>query len=263
MGSRPTRAMTGRLRREKRDIHEGARRTTKGHEVRWICFNGANRRKVIHPGARASRPHPFSFIEAAERQREFAGSYHAGGNANGQGEEELWRRCQSIQVAEMAEAAPRHCAGGTPALPGGLHPPVSLSPGGRAGYSCRNLSSCLSCASMCIHVQKKYRSPGAVASRSKWRRWARLCQALCGRDARAPRGIPSPAPVASTADTGRPRSQGGPFWALRAVEAAPYRFVALRGSSCSFVDIFFSFVALCGSSLFLAASFDFFSIQVI
>ena len=31
---------------------------------------------------------------------------------------------------------------------------------------------------------------GAVAGRSKWRRWPRLCQALCGRDARAP-GKPS------------------------------------------------------------------------
>ena len=34
---------------------------------------------------------------------------------------------------------------------------------------------------------KKYRSPGAVAGRSKWRRWAGLCRGLCGRDARAPR----------------------------------------------------------------------------
>ena len=30
-------------------------------------------------------------------------------------------------------------------------------------------------------------SRGAVAGRSRWRRWPRLCQALCGRDARAPR----------------------------------------------------------------------------
>ena len=34
---------------------------------------------------------------------------------------------------------------------------------------------------------KKYRSPGAVAGRSKWQRWAGLCRGLCGRDARAPR----------------------------------------------------------------------------
>ena len=33
-------------------------------------------------------------------------------------------------------------------------------------------------------------SHGAVPGRSKWGRWARLCQALCGRDARAP-GKPS------------------------------------------------------------------------
>ena len=31
-------------------------------------------------------------------------------------------------------------------------------------------------------------TPGAVAGRSGWRRWARLCQDLCGRDARAPGG---------------------------------------------------------------------------
>ena len=30
-------------------------------------------------------------------------------------------------------------------------------------------------------------SQGAVPGRSKWGRWARLCQAWCGRDARAPR----------------------------------------------------------------------------
>ena len=29
-------------------------------------------------------------------------------------------------------------------------------------------------------------SPGAVAGRAGWRRWPRLCQDLCGRDARAP-----------------------------------------------------------------------------
>ena len=28
--------------------------------------------------------------------------------------------------------------------------------------------------------------PGAVAGRAGWRRWPRLCQELCGRDARAP-----------------------------------------------------------------------------
>ena len=100
----------------------------------------------IPPGARASRPHPFSFIEAAERQREFAGIHPVGGNGIGQSEGDPGC-CQSIQVGGgMAEAVPglvragrprsrgaiivragrprsrdHHCAGGTPALPGGHH----------------------------------------------------------------------------------------------------------------------------------------------
>ena len=32
-------------------------------------------------------------------------------------------------------------------------------------------------------------SPGAVAGRLEWRRWPRLCQDWCGRDARAPGGF--------------------------------------------------------------------------
>ena len=32
-------------------------------------------------------------------------------------------------------------------------------------------------------------SPGAVAGRPGWRRWPRLCQDLCGRDARVPGGL--------------------------------------------------------------------------
>ena len=153
----------------------------------------------IPPGARASRPHPFSFIEAAERQREFAGIHPVGGNGIGQSEGDPGC-CQSIQVGGGdGRGCARLGAGGTPALPGAIIV--------RAG---------------------RPRSRGAIIVRA-----------------------------------GRPRSQGDPFWALRAVEAAPYRFVALRGSSCPFVDISFSFVSIRGSSLFLAASFDFFSIQVI
>ena len=49
---------------------------------------------------------------------------------------------------------------------------------------------------------------GAVAGRSKWRRWPRLCQALCGRDARAPRKPSSFRSDPTASQTGRPRSQG-------------------------------------------------------
>ena len=120
----------------------------------------------IPPGARASRPHPFSFIEAAERQREFAGSHPVGGNGIGQSEGDPGC-CQSIQVGEMAEAVPGLVRAGRPRSRGAIIV--------RAG---------------------RPRSRGAIIVRA-----------------------------------GRPRSQGDPFWALRAVEAAPYCFVALRGSS--------------------------------
>ena len=56
----------------------------------------------------------------AELPRGFAGSHYVGSNHNGQAEGEPGRRCRSIQVEDMPEAVPRHCAGGTPALPGGI-----------------------------------------------------------------------------------------------------------------------------------------------
>ncbi len=74
----------------------------------------------IHPGARASRPHPFSFIEAAERQREFAGIHPVGGNGIGQSEGDPGC-CRLIQVGGDGRGCARLGAGGTPALPGGHH----------------------------------------------------------------------------------------------------------------------------------------------
>ena len=40
-------------------------------------------------------------------------------------------------------------------------------------------------------------SPGAVAGRARWRSWPRLCQDVCGRDARAPGWASSPDAVAA------------------------------------------------------------------
>ena len=69
-------------------------------------------------------------------------------------------------------------------------------------------------------------------------RWARGVG--CGRDARAPRGARG---------VGCGRDARAPGWAGRAVEAAPYRFVALRRSWWPFVDKSFTPVAVLRGSL--------------
>ena len=71
------------------------------------------------PGSAGVPPASLFLMEVAERQRDFAGSHPVGVNLNGQTERDPRRRSGSIRVAEMGEAVPRHCAGGTPALPGG------------------------------------------------------------------------------------------------------------------------------------------------
>ena len=133
----------------------------------------------IPPGARASRPHAFSFIEAAERQREFAGSHYVGSNRSDQAEGEPWRRCQSIQVGG---GWPRLCqawCGRDARAPGG---------GGRDARAPGGPSSC----------GRDARAPGGPS--------------LCGRDARAPRGIPF-----------------GRCVPLKQLHIASWPFVSLRG----------------------------------
>ncbi len=62
--------------------------------------------KDDHPGARASRPHPLP-LAAAEFPGDAAAGHPAGGNRMGPAEGEPWRRCRSIRVEEMGEAAGR------------------------------------------------------------------------------------------------------------------------------------------------------------
>ena len=65
-------------------------------------------------------------------------------------------------------------------------------------------------------------SPGAVAGRPGWRRWPRLCQDFCGRDARAP-GWASFHDVATTSEQ-RCRSIRAPL----VIGAGPSPFVFIR-----------------------------------
>ena len=71
------------------------------------------------PGARASRPHAVPSV-AAQFPCDVAADRPAGGNRMGPAEAEAGRRCRLIPVEETG--CGRICAGGTPALPGGLPP---------------------------------------------------------------------------------------------------------------------------------------------
>ena len=70
---------------------------------------------------------------------------------------------------------------------------------------------------------------GAVPGRSKWGRWPRLCQAWCGRDARAP-GKPS------SHDIVTPRAPNcRSILVLLVVEGGPSVFWSIRVYSCPLV----------------------------
>ena len=70
---------------------------------------------------------------------------------------------------------------------------------------------------------------GAVAGRSRWGRWPRLRQVLCGRDARAPRK-----PSSNDIVTPREQNCSSTLVALM-VEGGPSVFWPIRVDSCSFV----------------------------
>ena len=72
-------------------------------------------------------------------------------------------------------------------------------------------------------------SHGAVAGRPGWRRWARLCQDLCGRDARAP-GWASSHDIVTPRERNR-RSICVPL----VVEAGPCVLLSICVHSCPFV----------------------------
>ena len=85
---------------------------------------------VIALGARASRPHPVP-LAAAELQCDAAGSHPVGGNLIGQAKGKPGRRSRLLQVGGDGRGCARLGAGGTPALPGSLHPMTSSHQGHR------------------------------------------------------------------------------------------------------------------------------------
>ena len=106
------------------EFEDEPRMNTNRHEYRWTSFAATPSRNEAHPGARASRPHaPPS--RAAQYVYDVAAGHPVGRNrivpaplpieTGGGG----WRGCA------------RTCAGGTPALPGGL--PLSMGLAARGG----------------------------------------------------------------------------------------------------------------------------------
>ena len=76
------------------------------------------------PGARASRPHAVP-LAVAELQCDAAGSHPVGENSIGQAEGEAGRRSRLIPSGGDGPGCAKLGAGGTPALPGSLHPMTS------------------------------------------------------------------------------------------------------------------------------------------
>ncbi len=73
------------------------------------------------PGARASRPHAVPSV-GAQFPRDAAADRPAGGNRMGPAEAEAGRPLPVDSGGGDGRGCGRICAGGTPALPGGLHP---------------------------------------------------------------------------------------------------------------------------------------------
>ena len=70
---------------------------------------------VTPPGARASRPQPYSWLDVTWRQRDVTGSHQpVGVNRNGKARGDPRRRCRSNRVAEMPEAVPDMVRAGRP-----------------------------------------------------------------------------------------------------------------------------------------------------
>ena len=99
------------------------RRPPNGSAFAWrLGFCGSPPGRSDCPWERGRPARILFLLGVVEHQRDFAGSHHVGKNRNGQAEGEPRRRCRSIQVEELAEAAPGFGVGGTPALPGSHHP---------------------------------------------------------------------------------------------------------------------------------------------
>ena len=97
------------------DPRARVRRPPNGSVFAWrLGFCGSPPGRSDCPWERGRPARILFLLGVAEHQRDFAGSHHVGGNRNGQAEGEPRRRCRSIQVEELAEAAPGFVRAGRP-----------------------------------------------------------------------------------------------------------------------------------------------------
>ena len=99
------------------------RRPPNGSAFAWrLRFCGSPPGRSDCPWER-ERPALILFLlGVAEHQRDFAGSHHVGKNRNGQAEGEPRAPLPVDPSGGVGRVCARLCAGGTPALPGSLHP---------------------------------------------------------------------------------------------------------------------------------------------
>ena len=160
------------------------------------CAKGSEERKDFQKGAEVSVSETPLFRPIGSVPTSGAGAWFSekrghGTRANGSFPKEAGRLSEKSPAGHR-----RRTIGTTP--PGSAGVPPASSP-----FACRSVSPRFGSRPPCRrepHGPGRSRAPGAVAGRSGSRRWARLCQDLCGRDARAPGG-------ASSHDIVTPRAQ--------------------------------------------------------
>ena len=176
------------------------------------------------PGARASRPHAVPSV-AAQFPCDVAADRPAGGNRMGPAEAEAGRRCRLIPVEEMAEAAGGFVRAGRPRSRGDFFPLLGWGDG-RVGAGGSIFFPLLT------SMHRMHRIFQETASLYSW--VSAIPHRTIARAGFRCNNLSSCLSCASCASMLIIRLAATP-----AVEAAPSRFVFLRGSSCPFVDISF------------------------
>ena len=158
MGTRPP----CRRERYRQGCSPASRRVPLEQQERW---------EDAHPGARASRPHALP-LRTTQFPCDETPDHPAGGNGIGRAAALRADACPSssksdgrMPIRERGRPARMHCRIVPLSFPAMGHP--ATLPAGTAWA-------------------RPKQSPGTVASRSRWRRSPRVCQDVCGRDARAP-----------------------------------------------------------------------------